>query len=220
MMAAQETPLPPAFVHFRDLFRIHMKQILTLDRKLPMHAAALLVLIACEALSRLFGRVDHDIFARDLLAMRNVPYQVGREIFDTLRNHLAHEYATGRIVVGRREIRPTLFWKGHGAKHLKLVGVRRQDGKLRPVPLAQNEETYQRLAISVEELWKDFDALLRQLEADLRANPKLAATVQRNAVAAALGDTRKSRPGGTALSEWREYVRTARWEGPPRAEGG
>lgn len=214
-MTESETPLPTAFVHFRDLFRIHMKQILTLDRKPPMHAATLLVLIACEALSKLFGRPDDcDVFARDLLARRRVPYHVGKTIFNTLRNSLAHEYATGRIVVGRDQIRPTLSWKGGGDAHLNLIGVRPRGVHLHRVPPGENEDRHLRLSISVEELWKDLEALFGRLEASLRADPALAATVQTNALAALLGDTKKSHPEGQALEAWREYIRTARWEGP------
>src|SRR3989442_8256559 len=79
--------LPPAFIHFRDLVRIHLKQILTLDQKPPMNAAALLILVACEALSKLLGRdQEHDVFARDLLSKRGVPYHVGVGLFNALRN--------------------------------------------------------------------------------------------------------------------------------------
>jgi hypothetical protein len=99
---AQSDGLPTAFVHFRDLVRIHVKQILTLDKKPPMHAATLLMLVACEALSTLLGKDDeHDVFARDLLSKRGVPYHVGKILFDALRNGLAHDYTPGRIVVGR-----------------------------------------------------------------------------------------------------------------------
>jgi hypothetical protein len=64
---AQSDGLPTAFVHFRDLVRIHVKQILTLDKKPPMHAATLM-LVACAALSTLLGKDDeHDVFARDLV---------------------------------------------------------------------------------------------------------------------------------------------------------
>jgi len=80
---AQSDGLPTAFVHFRDLVRIHVKQILTLDKKPPMHAATLLMLVACEALSTLLGKDDeHDVFARDLLSKRGVPYHVGKILFD------------------------------------------------------------------------------------------------------------------------------------------
>jgi hypothetical protein len=218
-MTDSETLLPEAFVHFRDLFRIHLKQILTLDRKPPMHAATLVVLVACETLSYLFGRPDDcDMFARDLISGRHVPYDVGKTLFNTLRNNLAHRYATGRIVVGRDEIRPTLNWKDGGHAHLTLIGVQRRGVHLHSVRLEENEDRHFRLSISVEELWKDLDALLTRLEADLRADPGLAARVEANAMAALVGDIKKGQPEGGALETWREYIRTARWEGPSRRE--
>ena len=217
-MSEHETPLPPAFVHFRDLFRIHMKKILTLDRKPPMHAATLLVLVACEALSKLLGRTDEcDVFAKDLLGQRHdVPYHVGKTLFNALRNGLAHEYATWRIVVGGERIRPILAWKLGGHTHLKLIGVRRIGGQLHRVPLEDNEDSDPRLSIVVGELLRDLDDLFTELEKLLRANTDLAATVQANAATALVGDTKKCQPEGPALDEWREYLRTARWERPPR----
>jgi hypothetical protein len=219
-MSNTETPLPPAFVRFRDLVRIHMKQILTLDRKPPMHTATLLVLVACEALSNMFGRADDcDVFARDLLAGRDVPYYVGKTIFNALRNSLAHHYTTGRIVIGRDEIRPTLFWKDGGEAHLTLVGVQLRGIHLHSVPVSENEDRYLRLTICVGELWKDLDALFKRLEASLLVDSVLAATVEANARAALLGDRRKEQPEKVALDEWREYIKTARWERAGGKEG-
>ena len=214
-MTDSETPLPGAFVHFRDLFLIHLAQILKLDRKPPIHAATLVVLVACETLSYLFERPDDcDMFARDLLSERNVPYEVGKTLFNTLRNNLAHKYATGRIVVGRDEIRPTLNWKGGGDAHLSLIGVQQRGIHLHSVRVEENEDRYFRLSISVEELCKDLYALFKRLEADLRADPVLAERVEANAMAALMGDIKKGQPEGAALEVWREYIRSARWEGP------
>jgi hypothetical protein len=219
-MTNTEVPLPPAFVHFRDLVRIHMKQILTLDRKPPMHTATLLVLVACEALSKMFGRADDcDVFARDLLAGRNVPYYVGKTIFNALRNSLAHHYTTGRIVIGRDEIRPTLSWKDGADAHLTLIGVQRRGVHLHSVRVNENEDRHLRLAICVGELWKDLDALFRQLEVTLRADAALAAAVEANAIAALLGDTKREQPERAALDEWRTYISTARWEGAGGTKG-
>jgi hypothetical protein len=219
-MTESAPPLPSGFVHFRDLFRIHMKQILTLDRKPPMHVATLLVLTACETMSTLFERPDDcDVFARDLLADRGVPYHVGKTIFNALRNSLAHSYATGRVVVGRDQIRPTISWKDGGDTHLTLIGVRRQGVHLQGVPFDENEDRHFRLSISVIELWKDLDALFKRLEASLRSDPALAARVEVKATAVLVGDTKKEYPEGVALEAWREYLKTAKWKGPSRKEG-
>ncbi len=50
-----EKNLPAEYVDFRDRTRIHLKQILKLEQhttKVPMHAVALLVMVAYEALGR------------------------------------------------------------------------------------------------------------------------------------------------------------------------
>lgn len=43
-----------AFGEFKNLVRIHLKQLLKLDDKPPIYSVALLVAIACEQLSKLF----------------------------------------------------------------------------------------------------------------------------------------------------------------------
>jgi len=217
---AEKAPLPEVFVYFRDLIRIHLKQILKLDRKPPMHAATLIVLVACETLSTRFERPDDcDMFARDLLTERGIPYEVGKVIFNALRHSLAHTYSTGRIVLGRDEIRPTLNWKGDHGVHLLLTGVEARDGHLHIVPVDQNKDRHFRLSINVEELWKDLDALFKRLETELRADPDLAAKVQKRAAAARLGDTKRIQPAGPAREVWRAYLQSARWEGPQPPAG-
>ena len=49
------------------MIRNDLKRILSVDRKSPAYAAALLITIASEALSQLEGRHDHAIFT-DILA--------------------------------------------------------------------------------------------------------------------------------------------------------
>jgi hypothetical protein len=214
--AQSDAGLPTAFVHFRDLVRIHVKQILTLDKKPPMHAATLLMVVACEALSTLLGKDDeHDVFARDLLSKRGVPYHVGKILFDALRNGLAHDYTPGQIVVGRDVIRPILAWKDARIVHLKLVGVRWEEGHLHLVPVTESAEQSPRLCIAVETLWEDLDALFRDLEAKLKGDPELAARVQSNAVALLSADEVRCQPEGPALAAWREYIQRERWEGNP-----
>jgi len=51
-MEGSAPALPEEFLAFKTLMRIHLKQILKLDKltkKLPMHAVALLAMIAYEA---------------------------------------------------------------------------------------------------------------------------------------------------------------------------
>src|SRR5262249_19038229 len=107
----------------------------------------------------------------------------------------------------------------HGV-HLVLTGVEARDGHLHMVPVDHNKDRHFRLSINVEELWKDLDALFERLEAKLRADPDLAAKVQKRAAAARLGDTNRIQPEGPALEVWRAYLRSARWEGPQPPPGG
>jgi len=210
---ATATALPPAYVHFKDLFRIHVKQILKLDRKPPMHATTLLILVAYEVLSKLLGKADtHVVFAEDLLRRRQVPYHVGEVLFHALRNGLVHDYRPHRIVVDQQELLPSLVWKGGPEVHLKMIGVRPQQGHLRIVPVHEGEEGSPRLCIVVEELWRDLDALFGELGTELQANAALASAVETNAQTVLVGDEARRRPQGPALDAWREYVRSARWD--------
>jgi hypothetical protein len=45
-----------AFREFRSLVKIHLRRRLEIPKKEPIHAAALLVVVTCEALSKLLGR--------------------------------------------------------------------------------------------------------------------------------------------------------------------
>jgi hypothetical protein len=44
--------LPAAFGEYRSLFSIHLRRILEIEKKHPIHAVALLVAVACETLSK------------------------------------------------------------------------------------------------------------------------------------------------------------------------
>ena len=204
--------LPPAFAHFKDLFRIHLKQMLTLDRKPPMHAATLLILVAYETLSKLLGRKEnHAVFAENLLERRDVPYHVGQVLFHALRNGLAHDYRPHRIVVDQEEILPTLAWKDAAPVHLKMVGARLHEGHLRIVSARDRQEGPPRLCIVVEELWKDLDALFGELGASLQVDVDLAARVESNTQAVLAGDDESRTPQGPALRTWREYIQRETW---------
>jgi len=203
---------PEAFLHFKSLVRIHLKQILTLDRTPPTAAVVLLVVVACEALSKLFGRPRHDdIFARDLLSRRGVPYPVGQVLFHALRDGLTHQYSPHRIVLDGQEMRLSLTWKD--PLHLRIVGVRSRDGHLSTVPLSQNEDRWPRLCVDAETLWRDLDALFDELEHALEADRELAQDVERNSLALVQADEEKERPGGEALRIWKEWAERQSWEG-------
>lgn len=203
---------PEAFLHFKSLVRVHLKQILTLDKKPPMAAVVLLVVVACEALSKLFGRPrNDDVFARDLMSRRGVPYPVGQVLFGALRDGLAHQYRSNRVVLGEDELRVIFSWKD--PLHLRIVGVQARDGHLHTVPLSQNQDRWPRLCVDAQTLWQDFDAVFNDLEESLKADPGLAETVERNSLALLLADEEKERPAGGALRAWKEWIDRQAWEG-------
>lgn len=211
---ADSSALPPAFAHFKDLLRIHVKQILKLDRKPPMHAATLLILVAYETLSKLLGRPEgHDIFAENLRDRRGLPLHVGRVLFHALRDGLAHDYRAHRIVVGRKEIAPVLAWKNAEPVHLKIVGGRMQDGHFRLTALKDSGDGIPRLCVVVEELWKDLDAFFTDLTMEIRMDPKQAGSIEANARMVLAGDDMQRRPQGPALDAWRDYLQKGQWEG-------
>jgi hypothetical protein len=202
----------PAFDEFESRFRIHLKQILTLDKKPPVHAATLLILVAYEAIAKLFERGEgEDLFADELSARRGLPVDVGRVLYVALRNGLAHSYRTHRIVLGREEVRPSLAWKA--GPHLAITGV--QSGGIHDhiVPADQNQAEQLRICVVVSELWTDLEALFRNLRASLAADPALASGVEERARTMLRADEDKSRPEGPALAAWRRYVQENRWEG-------
>lgn len=203
-----------AFREVKSRLRVHLKQILKLERKPPEHVSTLLILISYEVIGHLFeSGAGRDVFAQQLFTRRGLPVYVGQTLFDAVRHGVAHAYRTHRIVVGADEIRPSLAWKG--GPHLLLTGVRMSDdGHAISVPASENTSRYLRLRVVVEDLWKDLDAYLQELEECLQSNEALAARVEARADSMLRGNEDRLFPGGPALAAWREYIKTTRWEGP------
>lgn len=190
-----------AFGEFKNLVRIHLKQLLKLDDKPPIYSVALLVAIACEQLSKLFPAEGgkEDMFFRCLLKRHGVEESVGRDLFDVVRNGLAHSYTPKAVLLGGNERARTIFtWKG--GPHLRAVGVRREGIHNRLVPIEDNEYPDQFLCIDVESLWRDLDMSLSEVEERL-AGGDLSLEM------AALMPT-KGPIQATALKEWREFLRS------------
>jgi hypothetical protein len=201
-----------AFLELESRFRVHIKQILTLDEKPPMHAATLLILVAYEAIGRLFDRGrGEELFAQELQVRRGVPFEVGESLYLARRNGLAHSYRTHRIVLGKGGVRPRLAWKA--GPHLKITSVEAESIHDRLAAAAQKPGAHQRVCIVVSELWKDLDALFQDLEATLQADPKLAARIEARATILLHAEERKSRPEGRTLTAWRRYVDENTWDG-------
>lgn len=200
--------LPEAFVRLRDLVRIHLKQILKIPKKQPIHAAVLLVTIACEALSRLLDRRDHEVFADEYLSRRGVPYDVGRSLFKAVRNGLAHVYTPYPIDVRGMNVWPILSWTGPERGHLTVVRTLLVNGHQRIVPAEEGGGPV-RLSLIVKFMVEDLNALFAEMEAQLRSNHSLRKTVERTTKA--FRQKEAPRPDGQAAEVWRQFLRDRRF---------
>jgi len=214
------TPTPPAtFTAVKNLVRIHLKQILKLDRittKVPMHAVALLVVIAFEALGKLLHprKGPEYLFAQEHAKRRKVPLVIGAAIFDALRNGLTHRYGPYPLVVEDLGlVRLQLTWKNGAAAHLRGISVRMVAGRqeFSPFP-AGTTTTPQDLCLNVETLRQDLDAVFAQCEARLVADPALARRFERNVVRNFKEFTRTCE--GNKAREWREFLLARRLDRP------
>lgn len=195
--------LPAAFVQFRELVEIHLRRILEIPRKEPIHAVALLVVVACEALSRMLGRAQEDIFVNEYLHRHEIPLQVGRDLFDVLRNGLAHVYRPYPIFVDRLEVQPTMTWKDGARAHLRVVsGTENPEGHLILGPFQEGAQP--RLCLNVESMVNDLNDLFSELAAQLLTDAELRAAVNRNA--REMRTTGSKHPAGDAAAAWRSFV--------------
>src|SRR5437016_1036771 len=193
--------LPRAFTQLRSMVRNDLKQIRKIEKKAPNYAVALLVTIATEALSQLEGRADEAVFAEDLLGrLHGVPLQVGRVLFDAIRNGLAHVYDTKIIVVGADEIIVVLSWQKR--EHMSVaVEDWLNDGRPRVG-----------VCLNVGTLWTDLDAHFTVFAERLGKDANLLRRVNENAA-----KQRRIVPQGEALRTWREFIATrSQRPAPPR----
>lgn len=195
--------VPRAFAELQSLADIHLRRILEIPKKHPIHAAALVVVVICEALAGLLGKRPEDCFAEDYLEGRDVPVTVGRTLYDALRNGLAHQYGTKPIIVGSALVIPTLTWQDGAACHLRVLhGRRAPDGAVVLVGLDEGDPPL-RLCVNVGSMVADLNALFARLEARLRTDTAFRESVHANVQR--LGGSR-IQPQGTALDTWREFV--------------
>ena len=199
----EEPPLPAVFVGFRDLVRIHLKQMMKLDGKPPMHAVALLVMVAYEALSALHSQgAPEDYFANHLHRRRNLRQAVGRLLYKSLRDGLAHRYSPNPIIVDRLgEVNLVLLWK-QGNHHLEpatqdFVG---EGGHLHLRAFRPGEPPV--IAVDVDTLRADLDDLFAEVEdrltSDLGARERFAQSARR------LRDDSAETAIGMSSEAWRE----------------
>jgi len=197
--------VPKVFTQFRSLFKIHLRRIMEIPKKQPIFAVALLVVIACEALSRLLGRQrDDDVFAKDYLARHGIPIEVGRDLFDALRNGLAHVYEPYPILVRGKLVQPTLAWKGAASLHLKIgTTVIDSDGHQLFRPFRADAQ-HLALCLDVESMVEDLNELLSEIHDQLRDDANLSAELVRNARKIRARGT-KHRQGASAKG-WHDFI--------------
>lgn len=202
--------VPSAFNELRSLVKIHLRRMMEIPKKQPIHAVALLVVIACEALSKLLGRArSSDVFAKDYLGRHNVPPQVGRDLFDALRNGLAHNYEPCPIFVGRVEVQPMMAWKNAGRVHLRVgTGTRNSEGHLVFGPFHEEAKPLL-LCLNVESMVNDLDDLFSEIEAKLTTDAQLRSKVDRNARAIRVKESK--RPDREAAGIWRAFINERRF---------
>ncbi len=202
--------IPLAFRQYRELFKIHTTQILTLDRKSPIHAVPLLVTIACEVLGKLTGRRGEDVFANDLKWPEGAKPAMTRKLFDALRNGLAHAYGPYPILLdGQEDVRLIMSWKK--GPLLAPVGVKIRDGHAQIVAVEEGEQAGPWICLDVESLWNALDKAFSDLEARIRSSPVLAQEINDNAWR--MWKARPVEPKGTAAEEWRAFLAPATREG-------
>jgi hypothetical protein len=209
---------PPAtFIVLQSLVRIHLNQILKLDQittKVPMHAVALLVVIAYEALSRFLHprRGPEYLFAQEHQRRHNIPVIVGATLFDVLRNGLAHKYGPYPVKVsGLGLVRLQLTWKDGAVAHFRGVSIRRAGIHQHASRFPKGSTVVPRnLCVNVESLWKDLDAVFANCEKRLTKDSGLAVNFDRNVRRNRAAFTRTV--SGNAAPQWRAFLIKARLE--------
>jgi hypothetical protein len=192
------TDAEEAFAQFKDLVRIHLKQILKLDSKPPIFTVALLVSVACEQIRDLIpsdGSAER-VFSKALIEPHGIA-TVGCVLFDVVRNGLAHSYMPKMLQIDDEVVGTTFVWKKENA-HLRVFGIRRVDGRDTGVPIELDESGHRWLVIVVESLSQDLDAYLTALEGRLSSGQ-----VGLDLAAAA----REVKPiEGPAATEWHKFL--------------
>jgi hypothetical protein len=190
-----ESGLPSAFETLKNYLRNDLSLIISLERGSPNYAAALLIAVASEALSRLLGRKEDSVFVDDLLGKYQVPEVVRRILFDAVRNGLAHLYDTKVILLGQSEEHPTLVvisWKT-----LPHLGVVTEDW-------LQDGTRQQAVCLNVQTMWSDLDVFLDELETRLRKDPQFRHEMVARIIN--LDNDRTIPLSGEAVSAWRKYL--------------
>jgi hypothetical protein len=211
--------LPAVFGEYRSLFKIHLGKMLEIPKKEPIHAVALLVVVACETLSKLLvgPHQEDEVFATRYLARHRVDEKVGRLIFKALRNGLAHRYAPHPITLRGQKIGLRMTWRG--GPHLAVIGLVPHGVHAQVAPVRPAEARY--ICLDVSTMVADLNALFEEVAIQLDGDPKLRAEVVRRARdmfsesgAEAHGDV------ALALDQFLSVRELKEWPGPATAATG
>jgi hypothetical protein len=185
--------LPQVFVRLRDFVRNDLKQMLKIEDGAPNYAAALLITIASETLSKLLGHVADRMFAQDLLGKHGVPLVVARGLFDAVRNGIAHVYDTKTILIEGQPIFVVVSWRS--LPHARVLtrdwlheGVARRG-----------------VCLNVHTMWADLNSYLERLEQRLRTDERL----RRDVMDWSRRVETTVRPEGEAVDTWKAFIESA-----------
>jgi hypothetical protein len=147
--------LYPALNQLREWLDNDVSQLLRQSRTPAPYGTVLCILVGCEALSRVLN-VDppHGIFARELIEHhgRGFTRAMGKDIFQALRNGLAHIYDTKLLRIGRGgpDVGLIVSWASY--THLEV----RKNGK------------QLRLVLHVPTMWEDLQHVMRRALSETR----------------------------------------------------
>jgi hypothetical protein len=209
--------VPQTFMELKNLVRIHLKQILRLDEittKVPINAVALLITIAYEALSKFCHprKGPEFLFAQEYYERHHVPPSIGGDIFNALRNGLAHRYDPYPIAArGVGEIRLELAWKDCAVYHLRGIRIETLKGHQKACRFPKGSTEIPRaFCLNVDSMWRDLDDLLSRYEAGLRGDANLASRFETN-MDKNLKTFRREAVGDEAR-QWRDFLSARRAE--------
>ena len=83
----------------------------------PNYAAALLIAIACEALSRMLDK-SSDFYLTEILAKHGLRRELAEDVANAMRNGIAHAYDTRYIQAGSLRIELIISWSA--MQHLSV----------------------------------------------------------------------------------------------------
>jgi hypothetical protein len=141
--------LYPVLKQLRDWLDNDISQLRRRTRTPAPYGAALCIIVGCEALSTLLkGDSPHGIFVRELIQHHRKGFDphMGKDIWQALRNGLAHVYDTKLIRIGRGgpDLELKVSWEKY--RHLEILK-------------GQNPPA---LVLHIPTMWKDLQRVLRK----------------------------------------------------------